>query len=83
MLVTIDGIGREYAVAGVDQQIWLAGGDRTVMVEEVTEGSVRPDDEHSGDAELTSPMPGTVVAIGVTDGDAVDIGTVVVAVDDI
>ena len=81
ILVTIDGIGREYAVAGVDHQIWLAGGDRTVMVEEVAEGSVRPDDEHSGDAELTSPMPGTVVAVGVTDGDPVDVGTVVVAVE--
>jgi hypothetical protein len=31
------------------------------MVEEVR-GPVRPDDEHSGDAELTSPMPGSVVA---------------------
>ena len=81
MLVTIDGVRQEYAVAGLDHQIWLAGGGRTVMAEEVTEGPVRPDDEHSGDAELTSPMPGTVVAVGVCDGDAVDAGTVVVAVE--
>ena len=33
---------------------------------------VRPDDEHSGDAELTSPMPGSVVAVGVADGAAVE-----------
>ena len=26
---------------------------------------MRPADEHRGDAELTSPMPGTVVAVGV------------------
>ena len=31
---------------------------------------MRPDDEHSGDAELVSPMPGSVVAVGVQDGDA-------------
>ncbi|MGI9164353.1 MAG: acetyl-CoA carboxylase biotin carboxyl carrier protein subunit, partial [Mycobacterium sp.] len=81
MLVTIDGTGLEYAAAGVDDQIWLAGGGRTMMFEELTEGPVRPDDAHSGDAELTSPMPGTVVAIGVTDGDAVETGTAVVAVE--
>ena len=51
------------------------------MVEEVREAPVRPDDEHSGDAELTSPMPGSVVAVGVADGDRVDAGTVVVTVE--
>lgn len=81
LLVNVDGIGREYVVAASDQQIWLAGSGRTVMVEELTEAPVRPDDEHSGDAELTSPMPGTVVAVGVTDGEAVDAGSVVVAVE--
>ncbi|MGI9124847.1 MAG: acetyl-CoA carboxylase biotin carboxyl carrier protein subunit, partial [Mycobacterium sp.] len=40
-----------------------------------------PEDGHSGDAELTSPMPGSVVAVGVSDGDAVETGTVVVAVE--
>jgi acetyl-CoA/propionyl-CoA carboxylase biotin carboxyl carrier protein len=42
---------------------------------------VRPDDEHSGDAELTSPMPGSVVAVGVQDGQPVDAGAVVVTVE--
>jgi len=42
---------------------------------------VRPDDEHSGDAELTSPMPGSVVAVGVQDGQPVDAGTVVATVE--
>ncbi len=49
--------------------MWLAGAGRVAMVEEVREAPVRPDDEHSGDAELTSPMPGAVVAVGVGDGD--------------
>ena len=39
---------------------------------------VRPDEEHSGDAELVSPMPGSVVAVGTESGSAVSAGTVVV-----
>ena len=46
----------------------------TAVVEEVREAPVRPVDEHSGDAELTSPMPGSVVAVGVADGEYVDAG---------
>jgi acetyl-CoA/propionyl-CoA carboxylase biotin carboxyl carrier protein len=47
----------------------------------VREAPVRPDDAHSGDAELTSPMPGSVVAVGVSDGERVTAGTVVVTVE--
>ena len=61
--------------------MWLAGGGRTTMVEEVREAPVRPDDAHSGDAELTSPMPGSVVAVAVQDGATVTAGTVVVTVE--
>ena len=81
LLVTVGGVGLEYTVADAGGQIWLAGDGRTVMVDEVTEAPVRADDEHSGDAELTSPMPGTVVAVGVAEGDAVEAGAVVVAVE--
>ena len=41
-----------------DGQIWLAGTGRTAVVEEVREAPVRPDDEHSGDAELDQPDAG-------------------------
>jgi acetyl-CoA/propionyl-CoA carboxylase biotin carboxyl carrier protein len=81
LAVTVDGLRTEYLVAATDGQIWLAGGGRTAMVEEVREAPVRPDDEHSGDAELTSPMPGSVVAVGVEDGQSVAAGTVVVTVE--
>ena len=81
LAVTVDGLRIEYLVAATDGQIWLAGGGRTAMVEEVREAPVRPDDEHSGDAELTSPMPGSVVAVGVEDGQRVAAGTVVVTVE--
>jgi acetyl-CoA/propionyl-CoA carboxylase biotin carboxyl carrier protein len=79
--LTIDGVRSSYVVAASDHQIWLAGSGKTVAVQEVREEPVRPDEEHSGDAELLSPMPGTVVAVGVADGAAVETGIVVVAVE--
>ncbi len=48
---------------------------------EVREAPVRSGEEHSGDAELVSPMPGSVVAVGVIDGAAVASGDVVVTVE--
>jgi acetyl-CoA/propionyl-CoA carboxylase, biotin carboxylase, biotin carboxyl carrier protein len=81
LAVTLDGLRTEYLVAATDHQIWLSGAGRTDVVEEMREAPVRPDDEHSGDAELTSPMPGSVVAVGVTDGQSVDTGAVVVTVE--
>jgi len=79
--VVIDGLRTAYRVAEDDRQIWLATGGRVLAVDEVREAPVRPDDEHSGDAELTSPMPGAVVAVGVADGATVTAGTVVVTVE--
>jgi acetyl-CoA/propionyl-CoA carboxylase biotin carboxyl carrier protein len=81
LAVTLDGLRTDYLVTTTDGQIWLAGAGRTAMVEELREAPVRADDELSGDAELTSPMPGSVVAVGVSDGQRVDAGTVVVTVE--
>ena len=81
LTVTLDGLRTAYLVAANDGQIWLFGGGRTAMVEEVREAPVRPDDEHTGDAELTSPMPGSVVAVGAQDGAHVEAGAVVVTVE--
>ena len=79
--ITLDGVRHTSTVAMADQVIWLAGGAGTVAVEEVREAPVRPEDEHSGDAELTSPMPGSVVALSVADGAVVEAGAVIVAVE--
>jgi acetyl-CoA/propionyl-CoA carboxylase biotin carboxyl carrier protein len=81
LTVILDGITRRYTVAVTGQQIWLAGEGRTWMLEELKEDSARPDDAHSGDAELVSPMPGSVVAVSVQDGEPVTAGAVVVAVE--
>jgi acetyl-CoA/propionyl-CoA carboxylase, biotin carboxylase, biotin carboxyl carrier protein len=81
LVITLDGLRTDYHVAATDRQIWLSGAGHTAVVEEVREAPVRPDDAHSGDAELTSPMPGSVVAVGVSDGERVGVGTVVVTVE--
>lgn len=81
LTVVLDGVTRRYTVAGTGQQIWLAGEGRTWLLEELAEDSARLDEAHSGDAELVSPMPGSVVAVGVQDGESVETGTIVVAVE--
>ncbi|BBY15031.1 acetyl-CoA carboxylase biotin carboxylase subunit [Mycolicibacterium litorale] len=81
LVVTLDGLRGDYLVAADGAQMWLAGADRTVAVEEVREAPVRQDDAHSGDAELTSPMPGSVVAVGIEAGATVTSGAVVVTVE--
>ena len=84
LTVILDGLRTVYLVAADgagSRQIWLSGAGHTAVVEQLREAPVRPDDEHSGDAELISPMPGSVVAVGVSDGQHVDAGTVVVTVE--
>ncbi len=81
LVITLDGLRTEYIAAATDGQIWLARSGRTAVVDQLREAPVRPDDEHSGDAELASPMPGSVVAVGVEDGAQVDTGTVIVTVE--
>jgi acetyl-CoA/propionyl-CoA carboxylase biotin carboxyl carrier protein len=81
LTITLGGVRRRYSVAADSDAIWLATRARTVVVNEVQEEAVRPDDEHSGDVELTSPMPGTVVAVSGDSGTSVNAGTVVVTVE--
>ena len=81
LTVTLGGLRSEYTVATADSKIWLAGGGAAAVLEEVREAPVRPEDEHTGDAELTSPMPGAVVAVGIEEGADVAAGTVVVTVE--
>ena len=79
--VAVDGLLRGYTVAAEGHRIWLAGSGRTVAVEAAREEPVRAGEEHSGDAEILSPMPGSVVAVGVSDGATVQAATVVVTVE--
>ncbi len=81
LVVEIDDIRTRFLAAHDGHRIWLVGGGRTVMAEEVREAPVRACDGHTGDAELLSPMPGAVVAVGAADGQWVSAGTTVVAVE--
>jgi acetyl-CoA/propionyl-CoA carboxylase biotin carboxyl carrier protein len=81
LTITLDGIRHRSIVARDGHQLWIAGEDCTWVLDELREEPVRPDHEHSGDAELTSPMPGSVVAVSVRDGDLVGVGVTVVAVE--
>jgi acetyl-CoA/propionyl-CoA carboxylase biotin carboxyl carrier protein len=81
LMLTLDGVRCEFAVADSDHQIWLAGALGTVMLEEVREAPARPGDEHEGDGDILSPMPGSVVAVNVSTGQSVEAGAVVAAVE--
>lgn len=81
LTVTLDGLRTDYVVAAAGDEVWLSGGGRTAMAAAVREEPVRPDDAHSGDAELVSPMPGSVVAVSADHGATVAHGDVVVTVE--
>jgi acetyl-CoA/propionyl-CoA carboxylase biotin carboxyl carrier protein len=81
LTVVIDGVRTNYMVAQSDARVWLVGDSGVVMAEEVREAPVRPDEVHSGDAELVSPMPGSVVVVGAETGSTVSAGTVVVGIE--
>ncbi|PBC52988.1 acetyl/propionyl-CoA carboxylase subunit alpha [Rhodococcus sp. ACS1] len=79
--VVIDGRRETYRVAQTDGHIWLAGSDGTTMLREVRELSVRTGDVHAGEAEITSPMPGSVIAVGAEAGAHVTAGQSLVVVE--
>ncbi|MFI6431144.1 acetyl/propionyl/methylcrotonyl-CoA carboxylase subunit alpha [Rhodococcus oryzae] len=79
--VAVDGLRASYLVAAHDGHIWLSGTDGTAVLREVREVSVRTGDAHAGEAEITSPMPGAVIAVGVEHGATVTAGTAVVVVE--
>ncbi|WP_433606626.1 acetyl/propionyl/methylcrotonyl-CoA carboxylase subunit alpha [Prescottella agglutinans] len=81
LTVVVDGRHDTFRVAEDDGTLWLAGGGGTWIVSQLREASVRGDDAHAGDAALTSPMPGTVIAVAAASGDTVDAGTAVVVVE--
>ncbi len=79
--VVHDGRSETYRIAESDGHLWLASPTGIATVREVAEVNVRTGDEHAGEAELTSPMPGTVIAVGVVSGAAVTAGTTIVVVE--
>ena len=60
---------------------WVSSAEGTWRIDRIAEAGVREDDAHSGDAEIVSPMPGSIIAIGATTGSAVTAGTAIVVVE--
>ncbi|MEZ5153497.1 biotin carboxylase N-terminal domain-containing protein [Rhodococcus zopfii] len=81
LTVTLDGQRSVFRVAADDDHVWLAGNGGTWPVRESREPNIRGADAHAGEAELTSPMPGTVIAAPVEAGATVSAGTTVVVVE--
>ncbi|MBO0852596.1 MAG: acetyl/propionyl/methylcrotonyl-CoA carboxylase subunit alpha [Nocardia sp.] len=81
LIVALDGLRLRYRIAESDGSIWVAGADGVVSIREVAEPSLRGADARAGDAEITSPMPGSVIAIQVEAGAEVAAGTAIVVVE--
>lgn len=87
-ILTLDGVTAAYDVAVDGTVVWLGSGGRTRALrlrtrEERLAEALAAVERGSADAhpELRSPMPGTVVAVPVADGDAVQAGDTVAVVE--
>ncbi|MEU1207845.1 acetyl/propionyl/methylcrotonyl-CoA carboxylase subunit alpha [Nocardia sp. NPDC005825] len=81
LTLAIDGLRGRYRVATAPGHIWVADRTGTALLREVAEADVRVGDAHVGDAEIQSPMPGSVIATPAADGDVVAAGAPIVVVE--
>ncbi|WP_068015340.1 acetyl/propionyl/methylcrotonyl-CoA carboxylase subunit alpha [Nocardia mexicana] len=79
--ITLDGVRGRFRVAEHDGQLWVADAIGVAAVREVAEVNVRAGAEQVGDAEIRSPMPGSVIAVAVAPGAAVAAGAPIVVVE--
>ncbi|QNG19678.1 acetyl/propionyl/methylcrotonyl-CoA carboxylase subunit alpha [Rhodococcus triatomae] len=70
-----------YRIADVGDHLWLAGTDGTWEVRQTPEVRIRGEDAGAGSAEVTSPMPGTVIALGAEPGARVRSGDLLLVVE--
>ncbi|MGO9380740.1 MAG: acetyl/propionyl/methylcrotonyl-CoA carboxylase subunit alpha [Mycobacterium sp.] len=80
MSVTLDGLRREYLWAEANRHLWIADERGTWHLREAEEHKIH---RAAGprQAEILSPMPGSVIAVQVTSGAQVSEGEVVVVVE--
>lgn len=81
MRVVLGGRSETYRVAEHAGHLWLSSPSGIAMIREVAEVNVRTGDVHAGEAELTSPMPGAVIAVSAESGATVTAGTTIVVVE--
>jgi acetyl-CoA/propionyl-CoA carboxylase biotin carboxyl carrier protein len=75
-----DGIGRNYRFERVGDRIHLSQGGASWTLEDVR-FERRASEAAAANPELRSPMPGSVVAVFVSDGEIVDSGTPVLSIE--
>jgi len=80
MSVTLDGLRREYRWAGDDRHLWIADERGTWHLREAEEHKIHRA-AGARQAEILSPMPGSVIAVQVSSGAEVSEGDVVVVVE--
>ncbi|GAB4589213.1 acetyl/propionyl/methylcrotonyl-CoA carboxylase subunit alpha [Nocardia sp. IFM 10818] len=81
LTLTVDGVRTRFRIAQHDGQVWIADATGIALLREVAEADVRTAADHSGDAEITSPMPGSVIALPVESGAHVAAGAPIVVVE--
>ncbi|MEC3951678.1 acetyl/propionyl/methylcrotonyl-CoA carboxylase subunit alpha [Nocardia sp. CDC153] len=81
LTVTLDGLRGDFRVATAPGQIWVADRTGTALLREVAEADIRAGDAHVGDAEIQSPMPGSVIATPAAEGELVAAGAPIVVVE--
>ncbi|MFD3592883.1 biotin carboxylase N-terminal domain-containing protein [Nocardia sp. NPDC058640] len=81
LTLTLDGLRRKVRIAEGDEQLWVSGAGRVAVLREVAEAAVRGDAAHVGDAEIRSPMPGSVIATPVRTGARVAVGDPVIVIE--
>jgi acetyl-CoA/propionyl-CoA carboxylase biotin carboxyl carrier protein len=79
--LTIDGLRQTYPVAAAADVLWVHADGETFAVRRVPEERRRASTAQDTSAVITSPMPGSVVAVLVEDGQRAERGTPVVAVE--
>ncbi|MGF0320115.1 acetyl/propionyl/methylcrotonyl-CoA carboxylase subunit alpha [Nocardia fluminea] len=81
LTLTLDGLRSTVRIAEADEQLWISGEGRVAVLREVAEAAVRGDAAHVGDAEIRSPMPGSVIATPVENGAIVAVGDPVIVIE--
>ncbi|MEU4314975.1 biotin carboxylase N-terminal domain-containing protein [Nocardia sp. NPDC024068] len=81
VFLTLDGIRHRYRIAESGAHLWSTGEAGVALLRELTEESVRAGDAAAHDAEIRSPMPGTVLAISAEPGGTVAAGAPVLVVE--
>lgn len=81
LTMTLAGIRHDYRVVEHDGHLWLAGPSGVAVLRELAEEPVRGGDLDTHDAEIRSPMPGSVIAVNAVSGSTVTAGAPVLVVE--